>query len=60
MVLIVPLVGPSAFGFVFVWFSYGFPMVLYGFRMVLIVPLVGPSAFGFVFLWLSYGFPMVL
>ena len=56
MVLIVPLVGPSAFGLVFLWLSYGFPMVMYGFRMVIIFPLVGPSAFGLVFLWFYYGF----
>ena len=32
MVLIVPLVGPSAFGFVFVWFSYGFVSFSYGYN----------------------------
>ena len=31
MVLIVPLVGPSAFGFVFVWFSYVVARFSYGF-----------------------------
>ena len=50
MVLIVPLVGPSALGLVFVWFYYGFIMLSYGFRMVLIVPFVGPSALGLVIL----------
>ena len=31
MVLIVPLVGPTAFGFVFLLFSYGFVWFSYGF-----------------------------
>ena len=56
MIVIVPLVGPSAFGFVFLWCSYGFHMFVQCFRMVIIAPLVGPSAFGFVFLWCPFGF----
>ena len=40
---------PMVFLWVFLWFSYGFPMIFlwfsYGFPMV--------------FLWFSYGFPMV-
>ena len=51
MVLIAPLVGPSAFELFFVWL----PMVLQGFRMVLIVPprwVIGFGArFRMVFLW---------
>ena len=50
MISIVPLIGLSAFE----TFSYGLPLVLYGFRMVSIVPIVGLSVFGFVFEWFSY------
>ena len=49
MVIIAPLVGPSAFGVVSVWFPHCFCMVL-------IVPLVGPSASGVVFVWFSHRF----
>ena len=52
MLLIVPLVGPSAFGVVFVWFPYALVSCSYG----LIVPLVGSSAFDVVFVWFSYSF----
>ena len=37
---------------VFLWFSYGFPMVFLWFSMVFLW-------FSMVFLWFSYGFPMV-
>ena len=60
MVLIVPLVGPSAlwvcFRMVFPWVSFGFLSC----RMVLIAPFVDPSALGFVFVRCSYSLPMVL
>ena len=41
---------------VFLWFSCGFPMVSYGFPLVF---LWFSSGFPMVFLWFSYGFPMV-
>ena len=57
MVLLVPLVGLSAMGIVFVWFSYGFVRFAYGCNRP---PLVGLSALGIVFLWFSYGFRTVV
>ena len=53
MVLIVPLVGPSAFGVVFVWFSYGFGRFSYGVKHPSLVGLSALNSF-------VYGFPMVL
>ena len=60
MFLIVPLVGPSAFGFVFVWFFYGFVRFSYCFNRPPRLSVGFRVRFRMVFLWFSYGFPMVL
>ena len=54
MVVTVPLVGPSAFGVVFVW-CFVYLSVCFCIRMSFIFLLVDPSAFGVVFEWFSYG-----
>ena len=45
---------------VFLWFSYGFPMVVLWFSMICSKPPTRSYGFPMVFLWLSYGFPMVV